>query len=65
MTNESMAPAQSLEKGEADLLRGTIGFVAQRLMARDVEDPVAAAHGERCHLSANQAVLLRDFGAGK
>ena len=48
MTTDRMALGELPEKGsDADLLRAMIGFVAQRLMALDVEGLGGAAHGAR------------------
>ena len=48
MTTDRMALGELPEKGsDADLLRAMIGFVAQRLMALDVEGLGGGAHGAR------------------
>ena len=46
--NDMMTLRALLEKSsEADLVRGMIGFTAERLMALGVEGLTGAAHGER------------------
>ena len=48
MTTDRIALQQLLEKGsDADLLREMIAFVAERLMALEVESLCGAAPGER------------------
>ncbi len=48
MTEDMMTLRGLLEKSsDADLLRETIGFAAERLMALEVEGLTGAAHGER------------------
>ena len=55
MTIDKIALRELLEKGpDADLLREMIGFVAERLMALDVDGLCGAGHGERTPSRTNQ-----------
>ena len=48
MTNDRIALAELLEKGsDVDVLREMVAFMAERLMAADVDAKVGAEHGER------------------
>jgi putative transposase len=61
MTLDKIALRELLEKGsEADLLREMIGFVADRLMALEVEGLCGAGHGERTPARTNQRNGFRD-----
>ena len=61
MTTDRMALGELPEKGsDADLLRAMIGFVAQRLMALDVEGLGGAAHGARTPERTNRRNGDRD-----
>lgn len=61
MTMDRIALQQLLEKGsDADLLREMIGFVADRLMALEVESLCGAAPGERTPARTNQRNGFRD-----
>jgi putative transposase len=55
MTNDRIALRELLEKGsDIDLLREMIGFVAERLMALEVEGLCGAGHSERTPARTNQ-----------
>jgi transposase-like protein len=61
MTMDRIALQQLLEKGsDTDLLREMIGFVADRLMALEVESLCGAAPGERTPARTNQRNGFRD-----
>ena len=61
MTIDKIALRELLEKGsDADLLREMIGFVAERLMALDVEGLCGAGHGERTPSRTNQRNGFRE-----
>lgn len=61
MTIDKIALHELLEKGsDGDLLREMIGFVAERLMALDVEGLCGAGHGERTPARTNQRNGFRD-----
>jgi putative transposase len=61
MTIDKIALRELLEKGsDADLLREMIGFVAERLMALDVEGVCGAGHGERTPARTNQRNGFRE-----
>jgi transposase-like protein len=61
MTIDKIALRELLEKGsDADLLREMIGFVAERLMALEVEGLCGAGHGERTPARTNQRNGFRD-----
>jgi transposase len=61
MTDEMMTVRSLLEKSsDADLLRETIGFTAQRLMALEVEGLTGAEPGERSPERINQRNGYRD-----
>ena len=61
MTIDKIALRELLKKGsDADLLREMIGFVAERLMALDVEGLCGAGHGERTPARTNQRNGFRD-----
>jgi transposase-like protein len=61
MTTDRIALRELLEKGsDIDLLREMIGFVAERLMALEVEDLCGAGHGERTPARTNQRNGFRD-----
>jgi transposase-like protein len=61
MTIDKIALRELLEKGsDADLLREMIGFVADRLMALDVEGLCGAGHGERTPSRTNQRNGFRE-----
>jgi putative transposase len=61
MTIDRIALRELLEKGsDADLLREMIGFVAERLMALEVEGLCGAGHGERMPARTNQRNGFRD-----
>jgi len=61
MTTDRIALRELLEKGsDTDLLREMIGFVADRLMAPEVEGLCGAAHGERTPARTNQRNGFRD-----
>lgn len=61
MTIDKIALRELLEKGsDADLLREMIGFVAERLMALDVEGLCGAGHGERTPARTNQRNGFRE-----
>ena len=54
MTDDRMALAELLEKGsDGDLLREMVAFMAERLMAADIEARVGAAAGERSQAREN------------
>lgn len=54
MTDDRMALAEMLEKGsDGDLLREMVAFMAERLMAADIEARVGAAAGERSETREN------------
>ena len=55
MTTDRIALRELLEKGsDVDLLREMIGFVAERLMALEVEGLCGAGPGERTPARTNQ-----------
>jgi len=61
MTIDKIALRELLEKGpDADLLREMIGFVAERLMALDVDGLCGAGHGERTPSRTNQRNGFRE-----
>lgn len=61
MTTDRIALRELLEKGsDIDLLREMIGFVAERLMALEVEGLCGAGHGERTPARTNQRNGFRD-----
>ena len=61
MTDEMMSLRTLLEKSaDADLLRETVGFAAQRLMELEVETLTGAAHGERSAERVNHRNGFRD-----
>jgi putative transposase len=61
MTIDKIALRELLEKGsDADLVREMIGFVAERLMALDVEGLCGAGHGERTPARTNQRNGFRE-----
>src|SRR5438105_4412405 len=61
MTTEMMSLRALLEKSsDVDLLREMIGFVAQRLMALEVEGLTGAGHGERSAERINHRNGYRD-----
>jgi putative transposase len=61
MTMDRIALRELLEKGsDHDLLREMIGFVADRLMALEVEGLCGAGHGERTPARTNQRNGFRD-----
>jgi transposase-like protein len=61
MTIDKIALQELLEKGsDADMLREMIGFVAERLMALDVEGLCGAGHGERTPSRTNQRNGFRE-----
>jgi putative transposase len=61
MTMDKIALRELLEKGsDADLLREMVGFVAERLMALEVEGLCGAGHGERTPARINQRNGFRD-----
>lgn len=61
MTTDRIALRELLEKGsDIDLLREMIGFVAERLMALEVEGLCCAGHGERTPARTNQRNGFRD-----
>jgi putative transposase len=62
MATDRIALRELLEKGsDIDLLlREMIGFVAERLMALEVEDLCGAGHGERTPARTNQRNGFRD-----
>ena len=48
MTDDRIALAELLEKGsDVDVLRQMVAFMAERLMAADVDARSGAEHGER------------------
>ncbi len=54
MTDDRMALAELLEKGsDGDLLREMVAFMAERLMAADIDARVGAVHGERSQAREN------------
>ena len=54
MTNDRIARAELLEKGsDVDVLRQMVAFMAERLMAADVDAKVGAEHGERTEAREN------------
>jgi putative transposase len=64
MTTDRIALCELLEKGsDIDLLREMIGFVAERLMALEVEGLCGAGHGERTPARTNQRNGFRDRAA--
>jgi len=61
MTTDRIALQQLLEKGsDTDLLREMIAFVAERLMALEVESLCGAAPGERTAVRTNHRNGFRD-----
>jgi putative transposase len=61
MTTDRIALRELLEKGsDIDLLREMIGFVAERLMALEVEGLCGAGHGERTPARTNQRNGFRE-----
>jgi putative transposase len=61
MTTDRIVLRELLEKGsDIDLLREMIGFVAERLMALEVEGLCGAGHGERTPARTNQRNGFRD-----
>ena len=61
MTTDRIALRELLEKGsDIDLLGEMIGFVAERLMALEVEGLCGAGHGERTPARTNQRNGFRD-----
>lgn len=61
MTDDMMTLPGLLEKcSDADLLRGMIGFTAERLMALEVQGPTGADHGGRTPARLNQRDGYRD-----
>ena len=61
MTTDKIALYELLEKGsDAELLREMIGFVAEQLMALDVESLCGADHGERTPARTNQRNGFRE-----
>ena len=55
MTIDRMTLKDLLEKGsDTDVLKEMIGYVANRMMAMDVDNLVGAAHGERSANRSNQ-----------
>jgi putative transposase len=61
MSDEVMTLRTLLEKSsDADLLRETISFTAQRLMELEVEGLTGAAHGERSPERINHRNGYRD-----
>ena len=61
MTMDRIALRGLLEKGsDADLLREMIEFVAERLMALEVEGLCGAGHGERTSARTNQRNGFRE-----
>ena len=61
MTDEMMSLRTLLEKSsDAELLRETVGFAAQRLMELEVESLTGAAHGERSAERINHRNGYRD-----
>ena len=60
MTTDRIALRELLEKGsDVDLLREMIGFVADRLMALEVEGLCGAGHGERTPARTNPRTGFR------
>ena len=65
MTTDRIALQQLLEKGsDTDLLREMVGFVADRLMALEVESLCGAAPGERTPARNQPAQRLSRPGLG-
>jgi transposase-like protein len=61
MTDDRIALQALLEKGsDTTLLRGMIGFAAQRLMELEAETLCGAAHGERSESRSNHRNGYRD-----
>ena len=61
MTIDKITLQELLEKGsDGDLLRAMIGFVAERLMALDVEGRCGAGHGQRTPSRTNQRNGFRE-----
>ena len=55
MTIDRMTLKDLIEKGsDTDLLKEMIGYVANRMMAMDVDSLIGAAHGERSANRSNQ-----------
>jgi transposase-like protein len=63
MTDDTITLRGLLEKGsDATLLRGVIGFAAQRLMELETEALCGAGHGERSESRTNLRNGYRDRG---